>query len=53
MLENYILQSNETHRILHKYKHIKLERDIDIRGSPSLGYVHPKQLVLPFYYPTK
>ena len=24
------------------------KRDTDIRGSPSLGYVHPEQPVLPF-----
>ena len=29
------------------------KRDTDIRGSPSLGYVHPEQPVLPFYYPAK
>ena len=25
------------------------KRDTDIRGSPSLGYVHLEQPVLPFY----
>ena len=29
------------------------KRDTNIRGSPSLGYVHPEQPVLPFYYPAK
>ena len=29
------------------------KRDTDIRGSPSLGYVHPEQPILPFYYPAK
>ena len=28
-------------------------RETYIRGSPSLGYVHPEQPVLPFYYPAK
>ena len=29
-------------------------RDIDLRGSPSVGYVHQRNCqVLPFYYPTK
>ena len=29
------------------------KRDTYIRGSPSLGYVHLEQLVLPFYYLAK
>ena len=35
------------------HKAHKNQRDIDIRGSPSLGYVHPEQPILPFYYPAK
>jgi len=29
------------------------KRDIDIRGSRSLGYVHPEQLILPFLLSSK
>ena len=29
------------------------KRDTDIRGSPSLGYVHPEQPVLPFLLSSK
>ena len=29
------------------------QRDEDIRDSHSLGYVHPEQSVLPFFYPAK
>ena len=42
MLENYILQSNGTHKILQKYKHrkrIKQERH-RYTWFTQLGYVH-------------
>jgi len=51
MLENYILRSNGTHKILQKYKHkkrIKQERH-RLRGSPSLGYVHGETTSPSFY----
>jgi len=51
LLENYILQSNGTHKILQKYKHrkhIKQERRT-YRGSPNFGYIHG-ETIGPFFY---
>ena len=44
MLENYILQSNATHKICGKTQAHKTHktRETDIRGSPNLGYFHPE-----------
>ena len=55
MLENYILRSNGTHKILQKYKHIKMHKT----RKTQIYVVHPvwatfteKQLVLLLlYYP--
>ena len=56
MLEYYIYYGAMEH--IKYYRNINTEgtqnkRDTDIRGSPSLGYVHLEQPVLPFYYPAK